>query len=174
MLGQEVVEVDAGGKRVVLMQGADVDRRAAIGGGDEAERLGVEHDGRVPDGRVFGDAALEAARPVGRLADLAEQVDHGRGLEAQGTHHGRDLGRHFRDHGDDEGPAGLEADELADGRSQPVVAAWGGFHPDPRLRARDEDDRAELLADAGNLWLQGRTVALENDRQSYRLLLANA
>src|SRR2546430_3260079 len=78
MLGEQLLDIDIGDDRGVLLQGADIDLirsnrciyRAKVLVGDQLDA--------VTDGRIVGDAALKF-RTLRPTENFAEQVDRGGG-----------------------------------------------------------------------------------------------
>ncbi len=149
MLAHQPVDVDAGGKGLVLVQGAHGCETGLVGGVDEPEVGRVQWNRLVADRRIFGDAALESAGAVAALANLAHEIHRHRGQEALGSGPGGKFGRSLGHHGDDEGASGLDADEAADRGGEPGSGGIGSDDAEPRLCARDGDHLAERRVQCG-------------------------
>jgi hypothetical protein len=112
MLGEQLLDIDIGDDRGVLLQGADVDLIRSNRCIDRAKVLMGDHVDVVTDGRIVGDAALKF-RPLRSTEDFAEQVDRGGGdIDVRGRNI---FAGHLRDHGDDGGGCcTADADKPAD------------------------------------------------------------
>jgi hypothetical protein len=130
MLGEQLLDIDIGGDRGVLLQGADVDLIRSNRCINRAQVLVGDQLDAVADGRIVGDAALKF-RTLRPTENFPEQVDRGGGdIDVRGR---KILAGYLGDHGDDGGSGcAADADEPAD-RSPHIRRAYlaGRHEPEP-------------------------------------------
>src|SRR5437764_13038071 len=115
MLGEQLLDIDIGDDRGVLLQGADIDlirsNRCIYG----AKVLVGDQLDAITDGRIVGDAALKF-RTLRPTESFAEQDERGGGaIDVRGR---QILAGYLGDHGDDGGGCRPAApDEAANSRT---------------------------------------------------------
>ncbi len=141
MLAQEVVDVDAGGDRIVEVKDADIDRAGAGGLVDEPQFVAPDDSRGVADRRIGRHAAREAFGADGVHLDFARQVDSRHGANSR-VGFGVAAACDFCDHADQATTSGRDRQERADGGTR-LLADRGRRQADARLRAAHAQHRTE-------------------------------
>ena len=141
MLAQEIVDVDVGGDRIVVMKGADIDRARARSLVDEPQFVAPDDPRGVADRGIDRDAARKALAAGGVDIDFAHQVDARHGAEPR-VGAGFVVARDFGDDADQAMASRRDREERADGRAQ-LLAERRRRQADARFRAAHAQHRAE-------------------------------
>jgi hypothetical protein len=143
------VNVEVSADRVVLLQLPDIDGVSTRHIEHRPQGGSAKEFGRIADGRIFLDAALEARAATVVRPDLTEQINRAGRMARCGAGR-RVVERNLGEHADHQRASGPDAEEPADTEALFLCLGWWvrDLQADRGLRAGDREHAPERLRDS--------------------------